>query len=144
MASRSQIRAVKRRRWERSSDWDDPSWVGGELLPVPAGPHAPNSNEARVLRRLMSQTGLSEAELREHKCYRVALSEAQVQRGTKTPVQRAALKVRKRVTQELQLPREHPRVKEAFIAAWPGRFSALYRGFVPVSPELAWAEVQRL
>jgi len=105
MASRSEIRAVKRRRWERSADWDDPSGVGGDLLPVPAGPHAPNSNEARVLRRLMSQTGLAEAELREHKCYRVALSEAQVQRGTKTQVQRVALRARKRVTQELQLLR---------------------------------------
>lgn len=144
MASRSAIRAVKRRRWERSIDWDDASYVGGELLSVPAGPHAPNSNEARMLRRLMSQTGLSEAALREHKCYRVALSRAQVQQGTKTPVQRAALRVRKQVTQELQLPREHPHVKEAFMAAWPGLGRAHYVGVLPVTPELAWAAVQRL
>jgi hypothetical protein len=92
----------------------------------------------------MSQTGLSELELREHKCYRVALSEAQVQRGTKTQVQRVALRARKRVTQELRLPKEHPQVKEAFFAAWESRSRALYRGVTPVTPEIAWAAVQRL
>lgn len=44
---------------------------------APPGVHVPNKNEAAVLRRLMSETGLTEVELRQHKKYRVILSTAQ-------------------------------------------------------------------
>jgi ABC-type branched-subunit amino acid transport system substrate-binding protein len=143
MASRSAIRAIKHRRWERTCDWEDPSYVGGELTPIPPGPHAPNGNEAKVLRRLMAQTGLTESQLREHKCYRVQLSLAQKACGAKNELQRLALRVRKTVTRELQLPREHPQVKEAFVAAWQDRGSRLLRWRVATAQE-AWLALQGL
>jgi len=39
--------------------------------------HYPNQNETRALRRIMSQTGLSEKKIRSHHKYRKILSEAQ-------------------------------------------------------------------
>lgn len=39
--------------------------------------HYPNKDEARVLRQIMSSTGLSEEEVRSHKKYRKMLSKAQ-------------------------------------------------------------------
>lgn len=41
-------------------------------------PHIPMKKESKVLRRLMSETGLTEQQLREHSTYRKQLSDAQV------------------------------------------------------------------
>lgn len=74
------------------------------------GEHIPNSNEAKMLRRLMSQTGLTEKELREHKKYRKMLSSAQKQKGDKTKYERKGIWILKYVLRELKLPKEHPLV----------------------------------
>ena len=144
MASRSEIRAVKNSRCDRESYPEDPYETYPVLRTIPSGPHAPNSNEAHALRRLMAQTGLTEAQLREHKCYRVQLSEAQKSKGSKTPLQRRALRVRKNVTRELQLPKEHPQVKEAFLVQWLTR--ARFWGYsgAMLTPHQVWEEVKAL
>src|SRR3990172_6995932 len=79
------------------------------------GAHVPNKNEARLLRKLMSQTGMSEKELREHKKYRKMLSEEQKKKGKgKTPREMIETFVMKQVTRELKLAKEHPKTKELY------------------------------
>ena len=74
-----------------------------------------NKNEARLLRKLMSQTGMSEKELREHKKYRKMLSEEQKKKGKgKTPREMIETFVMKQVTRELKLAKEHPKTKELY------------------------------
>ncbi len=74
--------------------------------------HYPNRNESKLLRKLMSQTGLSEKELREHKKYRGMLSRSQKAQGSKDRTQRLGLRILKNVLQKLKLPKEHPLVLE--------------------------------
>jgi hypothetical protein len=118
MISVSEMKALKRNR-RVFVDVED---IEGEdfrtlwLEPLPSGPHAPNKNEARVLRSLMSRTGLNEQEIRQHKKYRRLLTDASRERGIKSATQRYALRIRKEILRELQLPKEHPSVKAAFIA----------------------------
>lgn len=78
------------------------------------GKHIPNKNEATLLRRLMSQTGMTEEEIRSIKMYRVMLSREQKRKGFKTPAERAKLNLLKRVTHKLKLAKEHPLVKLEF------------------------------
>lgn len=79
---------------------------------APAHIHVKNKNEGELLRKLMSQTGLSEWELRENKKYRIELSQAQKAKGEKNQMQRYARKLLKSVTKELKLAKEHPLVLE--------------------------------
>lgn len=93
---------------------DGPSWIDRK---VKSGKpdytkHYPNRNESKVLRKLMSQTGLTEKEIREHKKYRVELSKAQTAKGDKSELQRLGLRILKNVLRELKLPKEHPKVLE--------------------------------
>ena len=76
------------------------------------GVHYPAKPEAKVLRRLQAETGLSEQELREHKKYRIMLSDAQKEKGKKTWWERKAIKILKGVLSELKLPKDHPKVLE--------------------------------
>lgn len=118
MVSVSEMKALKRYRDLVVDDEasGDESWRCVWLAPLPSGPHAPNKNESRVLRSLMSRTGLTEAQLRQHKKYRRLLATASQARGTKSPEQRYGLRIRKQVLRELRLPKEHPAVKAAFLA----------------------------
>jgi len=86
---------------------------------APAGVHIMNKNEFRLMRKLMSETGLSEKEIRAHKKYRKMLSEAQkVPAATKGKLQKAKNKVMKQVTRDLKLAKEHPAVVEEFNKRW--------------------------
>lgn len=87
---------------------------------APNGVHVPNKDEATLLRKLMSESGLSEAEVREHKKYRVMLSEAQKEgvKATKTPKEKAKIRIMKAVTKQLKLAKEHPLVVEEFNKRW--------------------------
>lgn len=79
------------------------------------GKHVPNKNEAKLLRKLMSQTGMSEKELREHKKYRKMLSGEQKKEGPgKTYQETVNNFVMKQVTRELKLAKEHPKTKAVF------------------------------
>ncbi len=79
------------------------------------GEHIPNKNEAKLLRKLMSQTGMSEEELRSHKKYRRMLSQAQkVPAAKKSDEQKRLDNIMKGVTKNLKLAKEHPKVQEEF------------------------------
>lgn len=88
---------------------------------APPGVHIPNKKEAKLLRSLMSKTGLTEKELRNHKIYRKMLSDAQTA-DQKSPMwyrsaarlRKSAITLMKKITRKLKLPKEHPAVKEEF------------------------------
>jgi|ERR1035437_8890444 hypothetical protein len=83
------------------------------------GVHVPNKNEAKILRKIMAETGMKEAEVREHKKYRKMLSDAQkVKPSTKSDKQKAQERIMKRVTKELKLAKEHPKVVAKFNELW--------------------------
>lgn len=103
---------------EYGPDWETKEisrYISDRKAFAPDGVHIPNKNEAKVLRKLMSKTGLSEKELREHKKYRKVLSEAQkVPKAKRTDKQKALDKIMKSVTRELKLAKEHPAVQAEF------------------------------
>ena len=80
------------------------------------GKHVPNKNEAKLLRKLKADTGLTEEELRKHKKYRKLLSEAQRAKGTKNKEIREYKYLLKTVTRKLKLPKEHQDVVISFVA----------------------------
>jgi hypothetical protein len=88
--NKTQIRKFKNTReaWSRSYVWDDyeQEYEWQYTNPnIPAGsPHAPNKDEAKALRRIMAQTGLTEEQVRSHKKYRIELSNAQKHGRTST------------------------------------------------------------
>ena len=98
--------------------WGDINYRDGKRrrrkLSAGAGIHVPNKKEAKVLRRLKAETGLSEEELRKEKKYRVELSDAQKVKPGKTECQKRALSILKGVTRELKLAKEHPLVIEEY------------------------------
>lgn len=121
MSEKDKIRAAKRNREmvhiigggdDLCTSWLEP--VFRELSGVPSGPHAPMKRESQAIRKAMAETGKTEEELRLDPHYRRIFSEAQKQKGTKTPSQRSAIRLLKRITRELKLPREHPQVREAY------------------------------
>jgi hypothetical protein len=86
--SKSEVRAIKNSRYQYDTVMvvdENGSFVQEEshmIMPIAHdAPHAPNKNEAKMLRRLQAQTGLNEKELRACKKYRRALSDAQKQHG---------------------------------------------------------------
>jgi len=86
---------------------------------APVGVHIPNKRESTMLRKLMSDTGLTEKELREDKKYRKILSEAQKVPTTKrTQEQKFVDDFMKNITRELKLAKEHPKVKAEFNKRW--------------------------
>jgi hypothetical protein len=76
--------------------------------------HYPNANEAKLLRRIMSETGLTEEEIRSSYKYRKQLSDAQKE-GNK-PIRSDAEKwchmIIKDACKETRLPKEHPKTIE--------------------------------
>lgn len=109
-------------------DYDDYGYDGRfskkgrkRKLYAPAGVHVPNKNEAKLLRKLMSQHGLTEEEVRSHKVYRVMLSAAQkgdpAQAYGKEKLRKKAVALMKKITRERKLPKEHPLVVREFTEA---------------------------
>lgn len=74
--------------------------------------HINNKNEGKLLRKLMSETGLSESELRGIKKYRKMLSDVQDHGENPTTDKRTKYinSLIKRVTKEVGLAKEHPLV----------------------------------
>lgn len=104
--------------WIYNREICDYDWVPFEnpKSKLPANVHQMNKNEAKMLRKLSSETGLSENELRQIKKYRKMLSEAQDEgeTSTKTLQERYVNRLMKRVTKELKLAKEHPTVIARF------------------------------
>ena len=72
--------------------------------------HYPNKDEAKLLRKLMIQTGLNEKEIRNIKTYRKMLSEAQKegQKPKRTRIEKYYHRLIKDACEETKLPKEHP------------------------------------
>jgi hypothetical protein len=67
---------------QTGDDWDDGYYVCEVINDYqhkrkPFEGHYPCKKESKVLRRIMAQTGLTEAEVRSRKKYRIELSKAQ-------------------------------------------------------------------
>lgn len=77
--------------------------------------HYPNKNEASLLRKIMSETGLSEKEVREIKKYRKMLAEAA--KSSEKSITNAQTKFYrdciKRACQQTGLVPQHPKTMEA-------------------------------
>lgn len=79
---------------------------------APVGKHIPNKAEGQVLRRIMSQSGLTEAQVRGHKTYRRQLAKARaVPTAKRTPERKFVDRLVKGVTRRLKLAKEHPQVR---------------------------------
>jgi uncharacterized protein (DUF169 family) len=83
---------------------------GSKYKHAKKGVHFMNKNEAKLCRKLMAETGLTEEELRTHKTYRVQLSAAQKEgeKAKNHKIDKFKRKVMKEVTKELKLAKEHP------------------------------------
>jgi hypothetical protein len=94
--------------------------------------HYPNANEAHVLRQIMSRTGLSEEEVRQHPAYRKMLSEAQKegQKAKRTDEEKFYQKLIKEACKKTGLAPQHPEtlkildeiIKERSGRSWGRRF----------------------
>ena len=85
---------------------------------LPAGVHLMNKNESKMLRKLKSQTGLTEEELRAEKKYRIILSKAQDKGerllGLDEKIDRNRKQLLKHLTKKHKLAKEHPIVQKEF------------------------------
>jgi len=79
--------------------------------------HYPNKQEGKLLRRIMSETGLTEEQVRSHKKYRKMLTDAQ-KSGQKEKgwspfhlrvMEKVFKRLLKKVCKELGLAKEHPK-----------------------------------
>ena len=97
--------------WEEGDNYYDFRGKKGQKIDHDPTKHYPNKNESALLRRIKSDTGLSEKEIREHKKYRVILSEAQ-KRGEKpihSDVEKFYGKLIKKACQITKMAKEHPK-----------------------------------
>lgn len=104
--------------WIYNHDKCDYVWIPFEnpKKSLPKNVHQMNKNEATLMRKLMSETGMTEIEIRQIKKYRKMLSEAQdaVEISTKSLQERYVDRLLKQVTKELKLAKEHPLVIQKF------------------------------
>jgi len=100
--------------------WDDTpkSYIRLKKRYAKEGEHIPNKNEAKLLRKLMSDTGLTESELRSHKTYRIMLSDAQKVKTKLNKKEKAIRDITKAITKKLKLAKEHPLVQAEFKKQW--------------------------
>lgn len=98
---------------EDDYEYDRPIYDGRWHLKqaLPPDTHLPNKNEAKLLRKLKHDTGLTETQIRNIKGYRIALSQSQkVPRAKNNRKERNFLYYVKSATSELKLAKEHPLV----------------------------------
>jgi hypothetical protein len=112
--NRSQVRKIKNGPYVSYSyvyDEYDDCWREYETRWIPINaPHAPNKKEAKTLRRIMAQTGLTAEQVWQRKCYRIQLSTASNPRnGTDRPALMAKRRLRYAAAC-LALPTWHPEV----------------------------------
>lgn len=79
--------------------------------------HVALGKEAKLLRRIMAETGLTEEEVRERECYRKQLAEAykegcEKKASTSREARWFKRNVIKPILKELKHPKEHPKVRE--------------------------------
>jgi hypothetical protein len=77
--------------------------------------HYPNKDEAKLLRKIMAETGLNEDEVRSNRHYSELLSEAQKegQKAKRSNPERWCHNIIKKACKETGLAKEHPKTIEA-------------------------------
>jgi hypothetical protein len=85
---------------------------------LPVGPHAPAKAEAKQMRRLCAQTGLSPDEIRERKTYRKQLAEVAAAKGSRPASWAKAVRLRKSLQRKLGLEPWQRALAQAFEVAW--------------------------
>lgn len=97
---------------------------------APANVHLPNTNEAKMLRKIRAETGLSEIEVRNIKKYRKMLSEAQDVGERELTVdemrEKYSASIYKTITKRLKLAKEHP-----LVVAEYKEYLKTHRGYLP-------------
>jgi hypothetical protein len=85
----------------------------------PHNVHVMSKDEAKVMRRIQAQTGLTEDEVRQQKKYRCQLSKSQCkEKHGKTREQQARITLMKQATRKLGLAKRHPLVIEEYKRLW--------------------------
>lgn len=74
--------------------------------------HIPATNESKLLRRLMSENGITKEQVYSIAKYRKMLSEEQQKRG-QGGLRRIIKQIRQGITKKMKLPKEHPLVIKA-------------------------------
>jgi len=76
--------------------------------------HYPNKDEAKLLRKIMSETGMTEEQIRADKTYRIQLSKAQKagQKAKRTDSERWCHSIIRSACKETKLAKEHPKTIE--------------------------------
>lgn len=133
MISESSMKAAKRSRNRypySTSEYYNPCTGEYEtdvnFTVLPDGPHAPNKFEAKALRRICSQTGLTPEQVREHKKYRQELAKAaksaSQERGFRSFSERFyvknAIRLRKQISTQTGMSPFHPMFIHIFEAQW--------------------------
>lgn len=79
-----------------------------------------NKNEGKVLRRLMSETGMCEEEVSSIKKYKTILSEAQKfsSLSIRNDVEKVTERILSKFSKKMKLPKRHPEVRKAFENEW--------------------------
>lgn len=115
------------------NDWDEDNevvqpktYIREKKKHAKPGVHVPAKREGELLRKLMSDTGLSEKEIREHKKYRKMLSDTQKQEPKLSKRKKAEKDLMKSITKYMKLAKEHPLVQAEFKKQWHEKYG---RGF---------------
>ena len=97
---------------------------------APPDEHLPNKDEAKMLRKLMAETGLSEIEVRNIKKYRKMLSKAQDAGERELTLdemrEKYSASIYKTITKRLKLAKEHP-----LVVAEYKEYLKTHRGYLP-------------
>lgn len=133
MISESSMKAAKRSRNRypfTTSEYYHPSTgeyvTDIDFVILPSGPHAPNKFEAKALRRICSQTGLTPEQVREHKKYRQELAKAAKgdaqERGFRSFNEKfyvkSAIRLRKQISTTTGMSPFHPMFMKIFEEQW--------------------------
>lgn len=83
----------------------------------PDGEHVMNSDESKALRRIMSETGMNEEEVRKHKKYRKMLSDAQKQgqQQKRSKEEKTRLRVLRDVCKQYNISSTHPDFRKLYL-----------------------------
>jgi hypothetical protein len=116
-----ELRKLKANRWywkEDPEDEHEPFVAHLYRRVLPSSEHIPNQREAKALRRLCAQSGLSPEQVRQHKAYRRVLAEAARSAHLPQSTHRLWPSFLKRLRRACNAPVWTPAFREAFEQTW--------------------------
>ena len=111
---------------------DDNRYISQKKKDAPNDVHVMNKDEAKLMRKLKNETGMTEKEIRQHKKYRVMLSTEQKkgQKAKRTKVQKARDDTMKATIRKLQLSKKHTDINKAYVEEWNRRKDSRFYGYI--------------